>query len=63
VRTLDETDKSNPADQFLQWDLTNDNELPVASGMYIAHIEMPEARKIKILKMAVIQEQQFLENY
>ncbi|MBI2503344.1 MAG: T9SS type A sorting domain-containing protein [Candidatus Latescibacteria bacterium] len=63
VRTLDETDKSNPADQFLQWDLSNEEELPVASGLYIAHVEMPEANKTKILKLAVIQEQQFLENY
>lgn len=63
VRTLDETDKSNPADQFLQWNLSNDNELPVASGLYIAHIEMPEVNKTKILKLAIVQEQQFLENY
>ena len=38
-------------------------ELPVASGMYIAHIEMPGINKSKILKLAIVQEQQFLENY
>ena len=50
-------------DQFLQWDLNNHNELPVASGIYIAHIEMPEIGKSRVLKVAIIQEQQFLENY
>jgi len=57
VRTIEKDD----AEQFVQWDLSNEEELPVASGMYVAHIEMPG--KTKILKLAVIQEQQFLENY
>ena len=59
VRTLQ---KDHP-EQFLQWDLNNDNGLPVASGMYIAHIEMPDLNKSKQLKLAIIQEQQFLENF
>ncbi len=54
--------KDDP-DPFFQWDLNNDNALPVASGFYIAHIEMPEISVAKILKLAVIQEQQFLENF
>jgi len=49
--------------QFLQWDLTNQNELPVASGIYIAYIEMPDLGKTKILKVAIIQEQQFLDRF
>ena len=53
-------DDPNP---FFQWDLNNDNALPVASGFYIAHIEMPEIGAAKILKLTVIQEQQFLENF
>jgi hypothetical protein len=59
VRMIEKDDAS----QFLRWDLNNDNELPVASGMYIAHIELPGTGKSKILKLAIIQEQQFLENY
>ena len=59
VRTLEKDD----ADPYLRWDLNNDTELPIASGMYIAHIEMPGINKSKILKLAIVQEQQFLENY
>ena len=59
VRTIE---KDDPA-QFMRWDLQNHNELPVASGMYIAHIELPETGMSRVLKLAVIQEQQFLENF
>ncbi len=59
VRLLEKDD----ADQFVQWDLNNESGLPVAGGMYIAHIEMPDLHKIKVLKLAIVQEQQFLENY
>ena len=59
VRTLEKNDP----DQFLQWNLLNDNELPVASGMFIAHVEMPALKASKILRLAIVQEQQFLENY
>ena len=59
VRVLEKDDP----DQFLRWDLSNDNGLPVASGMFIAHIDMPGIGKSKIVKLAVIAEQQFLENF
>ena len=59
VRTLHKDDP----DPFFQWDLNNYNVLPVASGFYIAHIEMPEIGTTRILKLAIIQEQQFLENF
>jgi len=55
-------EKDDP-DQFLRWDLTNSNELPVASGLYIAHIDLPDLKKEKVLKFAIVQEQQFLQNY
>ena len=58
VRTIEKDDPS----QFTRWDLQNHNALPVASGMYIAHIELPDHGKSRILKLAIIQEQQFLEN-
>ena len=59
VRTLEKDDP----EQFLQWDLLNDGALPVASGSYIAHIEMPDIGSAKVLKLAIVQEQQFLERY
>jgi hypothetical protein len=59
VRTLHKDD----SEPFFQWDLNNDNALPVASGFYIAHIEMPEIGAAKVLKLAIVQEQQFLENF
>ena len=59
VRTLEKDD----SDQFFQWNLSNDNGLPVASGLYVVHIDMPQAKAKKVLKLAIVQEQQFLESY
>jgi hypothetical protein len=63
VRTLDKNDDS----QFLRWDLTNHATFPVASGMYIAHltIKLPSngSEVTKVLKFAVIQEQEILNSY
>ncbi|MCX7876021.1 MAG: hypothetical protein N2321_07640 [Melioribacteraceae bacterium] len=59
VRTLE---KDTP-DQFFRWDLNNKEQLPVASGLYIVHIDMPDLGKTKILKVAVIQEQQVLDRF
>jgi hypothetical protein len=57
-----EIDK-NSTDQFQRWDLANNSGLPVASGLYIAYIDMPDVGKTKILKVAIIQEQQILDRY
>lgn len=46
--------------QFLDWDLKNMDRLPVASGVYIAYIEVPGAGT-KVLKIAIIQETQYLD--
>jgi hypothetical protein len=63
VRTLDKDDSN----QFLQWDLNNYANFPVASGMYLAHVEMtlPADNSVisKVLKIAVIQEQEILNTY
>lgn len=59
VKTIDKDD----AGQFLRWDLANNAGLPVASGLYIAHIELPELGETKILKVAIIQEQQILDRF
>lgn len=63
VRRLDKDDPS----QFLRWSLTNSANFPVASGMYIAHLEltMPSDGSVvtKVLKLAIIQEQEILNSY
>jgi hypothetical protein len=62
VRTLDKDDPT----QFLRWDLTNHATFPVSSGMYIAHatLTLPSGGEVtKILKFAVIQEQEILNSY
>jgi len=46
--------------QYLDWDLKNMDQLPVASGIYIAYVEIPGAGT-KVLKIAVIQETQYLD--
>jgi hypothetical protein len=35
----------------------------VASGIYIIHIDMPELNKVKILKLAIVREAEFIEVY
>ena len=49
--------------QFTRWDLRNQNNLPVASGVYIVHIDLPDLGTSKILKLALVQEDQFLKIY
>ncbi|MBK7632044.1 MAG: hypothetical protein IPJ23_15310 [Ignavibacteriales bacterium] len=59
VRTIQKDD----VDQFQRWDLANESGLPVASGLYIAYIDLPELGETKILKLAIIQEQQILDRF
>jgi hypothetical protein len=67
VRTLNHPDVADSRGQFMDWDLQNDSGLPVASGIYIAYLELRDVNGtdlgIKTLKLAVIQEQQFLRNF
>ncbi|MGE5430957.1 MAG: T9SS type A sorting domain-containing protein [Syntrophomonadaceae bacterium] len=59
VRTI----RKDSPDQLQRWDLATDSGLPVASGLYIAYFDMPQLGKTKILKVAVIQEQQILDRF
>jgi hypothetical protein len=59
VRKIDRESDS----QFERWDLKNDSGLPVGSGLYIFYIEMPDLGSTKILKLALVQEQQILDRY
>ncbi|MCK4822011.1 hypothetical protein KA005_39980, partial [bacterium] len=52
--------EKNDDTQWLDWDLRNRDGLPVASGLYIAHIRMPNVGD-KILKIAVIMETQYID--
>jgi hypothetical protein len=56
--------RKNSATQFERWDLANESGLPVGSGLYIVHIDMPglDGAK-KILKLAIVQEQQILDRF
>jgi hypothetical protein len=57
-------DGENETDQYYQWDLRNMHDLPIASGIYIVHIEFPDLDdKVKILKVAVCREAQFVPIY
>jgi hypothetical protein len=58
VRTL----QKNTTDQFFQWDLKNESGFPVAAGMYIVYIDMPNLGT-KILKLGVIPEQQYIDRW
>jgi len=60
VKTLDHTADNG---QFHKWDLTNESDIPVASGMYLAHIDMPDEDAQKILKVMIVQKKQILEYY
>lgn len=59
VRSIQKENNS----QFAKWDLKNDSGLPAASGMYIAHIDLPEIGKSVIVKLSIIQEQQILDRF
>ena len=52
--------EKDPTSQYVDWDLFNSSGLPVASGIYLAYIDMPGVGT-KILKLAVIQETQYID--
>jgi len=60
VKTIYHTSQTGQLDK---WNLQNENNYPVASGVYIVHIDMPDLGTTKILKLAVIQAQQMLKVY
>ena len=59
VRKLEKDNSS----QFMQWDLKNGSNLPVGSGLNIAHIDLPDLGKEKVLKFVIVQNRQILEYY
>jgi len=62
VRVLEK----NTDSQYFQWDLRNHTNLPVASGVYFAHIDMDiDGQKLgeKVLKLFIIQANQVVKYY
>jgi hypothetical protein len=57
IKTIHHTGPSTTHD----WNLRNENNIPVASGLYIAYIEVPKVGT-KVIKMAVVFRQQRLRN-
>ncbi|MCK5331110.1 MAG: T9SS type A sorting domain-containing protein, partial [Candidatus Marinimicrobia bacterium] len=53
--------KHDDGTQYEVWDLTNNYGIPVASGMYIVHVETDEGDQV--LKVAVILPEQRLDVY
>ena len=49
--------------QFDTWNLQNDSGYPVSSGVYVVYVDMPGLGQTKVLKLAVVQEQQILKVY
>jgi len=56
INKIEKDDQS----EFTDWNLLNKDAIPVSSGMYIAYIDMPGVGT-KILKLAIIQEQQYID--
>jgi hypothetical protein len=55
--------EKNNENQFLRWDLMNMRNYPVASGIYIAYVDLPDLGFTKTLKFSVIQQQEILDYY
>lgn len=51
VKTIHKADPS----QFAEWNLTNEDNWSIASGVYLCYVEMPDIGETKILKLAIIQ--------
>jgi hypothetical protein len=59
VRTLRKTDAGT---SILEWDIQNENRLPVASGIYVYHIDVPGAGSTTG-RLVVFMEKERLQNF
>ena len=57
VQTIEKNDETT---QWVDWDLRNQQGVPISSAIYIAYLEMPGIGE-KIMKIAVIMETQFID--
>ena len=51
----------NGTSQYATWDLTNNYDIPIASGMYLAVVETSEGNKV--LKLGIVQPEQRIDVY
>ena len=58
VRKLESMMNDN---QYLQWDLRNSSNLPVASGPYVAHVNTAHGERI--LKLYIVLRNQVVQYY
>ena len=59
IRTLE---KQSPGVATLSWNLTTDYNLPIASGVYLIHVDVPDVGS-KVLKFAVVKKRIQLNAY
>ena len=59
IKEINKDDNS----QTVRWNLATENNLYIASGIYVVRIDMPDLGKVKILKLAVIVEQPYPVHY
>jgi len=62
IRSLNSEDKDSPTSPYLRWDLQNETELRVASGMYLAIVSSPKYGD-KVLKFAIIMPQKQIQRF
>ena len=48
-------------DQFVEWNLRNNSDLPVASGPYVAHVNTEHGERV--LKLYIVQKNQVVQYY
>jgi hypothetical protein len=69
IRVIEKSiDSENSADRRVQWDLRNSFDIPVASGMYIAHLSLGDDQNEssigeKVMKLAVFMPEERLDVY
>lgn len=55
-------DKDSESATFVDWDLKNDNNVPIASGMYIIHVRVPNVGE-KVIKWFGVMHPLDLDNF
>ena len=62
VRTLTQDDRDEDNSPYIRWDLLNDAELRVGSGMFLAIVSSPKYGD-KVLKLAIIMPQKQIQRF
>ena len=57
IRTIEK----NSPERFLKWNLTTDNNLPIASGLYLIHVETDAGDRV--IKFACVRKRTELNNF